>query len=125
MGIDHPSVRLVAHLGIPGALEAYVQEAGRAGRDGNVSRCLLVTVPGSSRMHRARLRELSRAGRLAGHRRLTAMRGYVIERRCRRRAIAAYFDEPVPGCAGCDLCDGSIGDPTWSRGQPPGGRARP
>lgn len=46
MGIDHDSVRLVAHLGVPGSLEAYVQEAGRAGRDGRPARCHLVSLPG-------------------------------------------------------------------------------
>ncbi|MGI9038431.1 MAG: RecQ family ATP-dependent DNA helicase [Gemmatimonadota bacterium] len=126
MGIDHPRVRLVAHLGMPGALEAYVQEAGRAGRDGEPSRCLLLTLPGGARLHRARLRELNRSGRVAGHRRLTAMRGYVIERRCRRRAIAAYFGEDAPRCAGCDLCDARAeGRQVRPRAKLPDGHARP
>ncbi len=46
MGVDHEAVRLVAHLGVPGSLEAYVQEAGRAGRDGRPARCHLISVPG-------------------------------------------------------------------------------
>ena len=53
MGIDHESVRLVAHLGVPGSLEAYVQEAGRAGRDGRPSRCHLVSLPGEVDLQRA------------------------------------------------------------------------
>lgn len=105
MGIDHPHVRLVAHLGMPGALEAYVQEAGRAGRDGAPSLCLLVHLPSDIRLHRGRIRELPGRARRAARRRLAGMRAYVSERRCRRRAVAAYFDEPAPTCGGCDLCD--------------------
>jgi ATP-dependent DNA helicase RecQ len=54
MGVDHPSVRLVCHLGIPGSLEAYVQGAGRAGRDRKNARCLLI-VGGDDRTVQRRL----------------------------------------------------------------------
>ena len=104
MGIDHPSVRLVAHLGMPGALEAYVQEAGRAGRDGLPARCLLVARRQDAALHQDRLRALGRREGSRARARLRAMRAYVTERNCRRAAIARWFGESAPRCQGCDLC---------------------
>jgi len=104
MGIDHPRVRLVAHLGMPGALEAYVQEAGRAGRDGLPARCLLVARRQDAALHQNRLRALGRREGCRARARLRAMRAYVTERNCRRAAIARWFGESAPRCEGCDLC---------------------
>lgn len=113
MGIDHPHIRLVCHCGVPGALESYVQEAGRAGRDGEPAHAMLLATPRDraiqSRLIRdggPRIPEVRRRARA----RLRAMMGYVSTRRCRRAYIARYFGEPAPRCAGCDRC-GTVGQP--------------
>jgi len=50
MGIDKPNIRYIAHYQVPGSLEQYVQEAGRAGRDGKPARCVLLYDPGDLRI---------------------------------------------------------------------------
>ena len=55
MGIDKPTVRLVVHWTLPPTPEAYYQEAGRAGRDGEFARCVLLWRPGDAALHRRQL----------------------------------------------------------------------
>lgn len=88
MGIDKPDVRRVIHWGPPRTLEAYYQEAGRAGRDGRPAACTV----------------LWRRADLAWGNIAPAMRRYVETRRCRRRMLLEYFGEEITGCSGCDVC---------------------
>jgi ATP-dependent DNA helicase RecQ len=55
MGIDKPTVRLVVHWTLPPTPESYYQEAGRAGRDGEFARCVLLWHPRDSALHRRQL----------------------------------------------------------------------
>ncbi|HEV8304625.1 MAG TPA: ATP-dependent DNA helicase RecQ, partial [Gemmatimonadales bacterium] len=84
MGIDKPDVRRVIHWGPPRTLEAYYQEAGRAGRDGRRAEC----------------RVLWRRADLAWGDLSPAMRRYVETRRCRRRMLLEYFGERLERCGG-------------------------
>ncbi len=112
MGIDKPDVRLVIHLGVPARPEAYFQEAGRAGRDGEPSRCEMLWTRGdlvlAARMAGAQGRRpagnASTSLWKAKKRGLNVMRGYVHTRRCRRRLLLAYLGERLGRCSGCDGC---------------------
>ena len=88
MGIDKPDVRRVLHWGPPRTLEAYYQEAGRAGRDGRRAECLILWKP-----------EDLDWGELAPE-----LRRYVEARACRRRMLLNYFGERAESCSGCDRC---------------------
>lgn len=88
MGIDKPDVRLVLHWGPPRTLEAYYQEAGRAGRDGRPARCGILWRPDDFRYGEV----------------TPEMRSYVERRRCRRRMLLEHFGERSGSCAGCDVC---------------------
>ncbi len=108
MGIDKPDVRLVVHYDVPGSIEAYYQEAGRAGRDGEPARCALLFhqrdvgtqeffIKQSPGGHAEALRDL-----------LRQMIAYASTEICRQLTLLDYFgdlEEAALGpCGQCDRC---------------------
>ena len=105
MGIDKPDVRFVAHAGLPKSIEAYYQETGRAGRDGDPATALMLWGAEDFARARQRLGELDEA-RIPGERkRLDALAGFVESAGCRRALLRRHFGEdPPPRCGNCDNC---------------------
>jgi len=105
MGIDKPDVRFVAHAGIPKSIEAYYQETGRAGRDGDPALALMLWAAGDFAQARQRLSEVEEA-RLPGERaRLDALATLVETPGCRRAVLLRHFGEDPPAqCGNCDNC---------------------
>ncbi|MFA5988072.1 MAG: DNA helicase RecQ [Sphingomonas sp.] len=105
MGIDKPDVRFVAHAGLPKSIEAYYQETGRAGRDGDPAIAHLFW--GAEDFARAwgRVDEVE-PERQAGERaRLNALAGLVETGGCRRAVLLRHFGEsPAAQCGNCDNC---------------------
>ncbi len=91
MGIDKPDVHRVLHWGPSHTMEAYYQEAGRAGRDGRRAECVMLWRPSDF--------EWREGGGGAAD-----LRRYVEGRRCRRGTLLAYFGERATACTGCDVC---------------------
>ncbi|MEY4721375.1 MAG: helicase RecQ [Pseudomonadota bacterium] len=105
MGIDKPDVRFVAHAGLPKSIEAYYQETGRAGRDGDPAQALLLW--GADDFARARLRlgEVEEGRRAGEKARLDALAALVETGDCRRALLLRHFGEdPPPACGNCDNC---------------------
>jgi ATP-dependent DNA helicase RecQ len=105
MGIDKPDVRFVAHAGIPKSIEAYYQETGRAGRDGDDSIAVMLWAAADFALARQRLEEVEE-GRRAGERtRLSALSALVETGECRRALLLRHFGEDPPAkCGNCDNC---------------------
>jgi ATP-dependent DNA helicase RecQ len=107
MGIDKPDVRFVAHLDLPKSIEAYYQETGRAGRDGEpadawmvyglqdvVQLSQFVAASEADEQHKRRERA-----------KLDALLGWCEVTECRRRPLLEYFGEPrTEACGNCDNC---------------------
>ena len=108
MGIDRADVRAIGHLAPPGSVEAYYQEVGRAGRDGNYATCLLLISPSDMALRR-KLILLDGEGEAAQHKWnlfLELMR-WSEGGSCRHDAILRYFgdeEEVLSGCGRCDVC---------------------
>jgi len=105
MGIDKPDVRFVVHAGLPKSIEAYYQETGRAGRDGDPAVAQLFWGAEDFAKARQRIGEVE-PGRQAGERtRLTALGALVETAGCRRAVLLRHFGEDPPErCGNCDNC---------------------
>lgn len=107
MGIDKPDVRFVAHLDMPKSIEAYYQETGRAGRDGEAATAILFY--GFEDVIKLRQMAANSQGseQFLKHeqQRLTAMLALCESAHCRRQILLNYFGESYPKpCGNCDSC---------------------
>lgn len=107
MGIDKPDVRFVAHLDLPKSLEAYYQETGRAGRDGNPSTAWMVY----GLQDVIKLRQMLEASqgndtfKRVERQKMDAMLGLCEITTCRRQALLRYFGDTMEHpCGNCDTC---------------------
>jgi ATP-dependent DNA helicase RecQ len=116
MGIDKSDVRFVVHQDLPGSVEAYAQEIGRAGRDGQPSDCVLFYSWADVKRRDAMIEAIEDPS----YRREVAQRARAMYRlaasgECRHRLIAAWFDEVIGDCGGpCDVC-GDVSAPRLIR----------
>jgi ATP-dependent DNA helicase RecQ len=107
MGIDRPDVRFVAHLDLPKSIEAYYQETGRAGRDGEPAEAWMVY----GLQDVVRLRQMvddsdaDEEHKRHDRQKLDALLGWCEVTDCRRRPLLAYFGDEYPeDCGNCDNC---------------------
>ena len=106
MGINKSNIRFVIHYQIPGSLEAYYQEAGRAGRDGLLSDAILLFAPQDIQIQKFFIQQSQRedSQKQKEYEKLKAMTEYVYIEDCLQQYILAYFGEDGVPCERCGNC---------------------
>jgi ATP-dependent DNA helicase RecQ len=108
MGIDKSNVRFVLHAQAPKTIENYQQEAGRAGRDGLPSECILLWTKGDFGLWRRIISELDEEPRRVAEAKLSQLSRFCEDSVCRHKALVQYFGQPFEkgNCGACDHCLG-------------------
>ncbi|MCR4938968.1 MAG: RecQ family ATP-dependent DNA helicase [Treponemataceae bacterium] len=96
MGVDKKDIKTVIHLDVPATAEAFIQEAGRGGRDGSIAKSILVWSPEDS----------DKAAEAKPGSRSRVMGDFAQAESCRRQVLLDALGAEKAACAGCDICLG-------------------